>query len=158
MGSETITNFIRIDDTTSTGGMPTKEQLEAAAAEGCEVVINLATYRIEHSLNDEAAVVQALGMDYHAIPVAWDNPTENNFLDFERLFKSLTGHKVLVHCAANYRVTAFYALYALKNLGWTPDDAAKFRAQIWRPGDSPVWEAFIRMMENKILAGSESQE
>jgi len=157
MGSETITNFIRIDETTSTGGMPTKEQLEAAAAEGCEVVINLATYRIEHSLNNEAEVVKALGMDYHSIPVAWDNPTEDNLLDFERLIKSLAGRKVLIHCAANYRVTAFYALYALKNLGWTQADAAKFRAQIWRPGDSLVWEAFIQMMENKILAGSGSQ-
>ena len=82
-------------------------------------------------------------MTYHHIPVVWDNPQESDFAAFERLMQQLSAEKTLIHCAANYRVTAFYSLYAQKHLGWSAAQAAAFRASIWEGGDYPVWEKFI---------------
>ena len=53
------------------------------------------------------------------------------------------GDRTLIHCAANFRVTAFYTLYARKHLGWSEAQAAALRDRIWAGSDYPVWEAFI---------------
>ena len=50
--------------------------------------------------------------------------------------------KTLIHCAANFRVTAFYSLYAEKHLGWSEAQADALRSKIWQGSDYPVWEAF----------------
>ena len=42
-----------------------------------------------------------------------------------------------------FRVTAFYALYAMQPLGWTEAQAAEFRATIWAGSDYPIWEKYI---------------
>jgi hypothetical protein len=55
-----------------------------------------------------------------------------------------------VHCAANFRVTAFYSLYALKRLGWSAAQAAEFRSTIWHDSDYPVWTRFIDRMTDQI--------
>ena len=58
--------------------------------------------------------------------------------------------KILIHCAANFRVTAFYSLYAMQHLGWTEAQADEFRASIWAGSDYPIWEKFISEMKNKV--------
>lgn len=150
MGTESIYNFLRINDRISTGGQPDADQLRSAAAEGFEAVINLATYHPGHSLEDEAALVRSLGMDYYPIPVEWSQPLESDFSAFEQLMSQLSGRKVLIHCAANFRVSAFYSLFALKHLSWTREQAAEFRIPIWQGSSVPVWEAFIQAMESKL--------
>jgi len=56
----------------------------------------------------------------------------------------------LSHCAANFRVTAFYGLYAMKHLGWSEAQADEFRASIWRGSEYLVWEQFITHMKAQI--------
>ena len=51
--------------------------------------------------------------------------------------------KVLVHCRANYRATAFIALYRVLRLGWKPEDAFPDVRRIWNPEEYPVWDRFI---------------
>jgi hypothetical protein len=51
----------------------------------------------------------------------------------------------------NVITAAFYSLYALKNLGWSVEQAEKFRASIWAGSDVPHWEAFIGEMAAKIM-------
>ena len=111
MSTDSIYNFIRVNERILTGGQPTAEQLRAAAEEGIQAVINLATYNPEHSLENEQGLVQSLGMAYYPIPVIWDQPKEADFEAFEAALDALGDQKVLIHCAANYRVTAFYSLY-----------------------------------------------
>ena len=151
MSSEEIYNYRKVNDRLITGGQPTEDQLKSAAAEGFNTVINLATLNPPRSLADEAGLVRSLGMAYYHIPVAWDSPQESDFDTFEDLVKHLPAGKTLIHCAANYRVTAFYSLYALKHLGWSPDQAAAFRASIWQGSHYPVWDEFIRYMTARIL-------
>jgi uncharacterized protein (TIGR01244 family) len=150
MSTQEIYNYRKVNDQLITGGKPTAEQLKSAADDGIRTVINLATFNPQHSLEDEAGLVQSLGMAYHHIPVEWEQPTETDFEAFEQVFKQLAEGKVLIHCAANFRATAFYALYALKNLGWSEAQADTFRASIWQGSDYPVWEKFIEHMKTAI--------
>ncbi len=150
MNTNKIYNYIKVNDQLITGGQPTEEQLKAAAEEGFEAVINLATLDRQYSLADEAGLVVSLGMDYIHIPVDWENPKESDFEAFDQSMKELKARKVLLHCAANYRATAFYSLYAQKNLGWTEEQAEAFRAQIWKGSHYPVWEGLIGRMRLKI--------
>lgn len=143
MTTETIYNYRKVNDRLITAGHPTADQLQAAAAEGFTTVINLAAYDSVPPFN-EAGLLRALGLRYHHIPVAWHNPTAADFAQFVQTVEQLGAtDKTLIHCAANFRVTAFYALYALKKLGWSEAQAEQFRATIWRGSNYPVWEAFI---------------
>ena len=143
MSTQNIKNALTVNDQLLTGGQPNEDQLKAAAEEGFANVINLATLNPRYSLPDEAGLVRSLGMAYFHIPVVWEAPKDSDFDDFERVMKELPAGKTLLHCAANFRVTAFYSLYAQKNLGWTDEQAAQFRAQIWKDENDPVWEDFI---------------
>ena len=152
MSTQDIRNFQKVDDHIITGGQPTEEQLRAAAAEGIQVVINLATLDPRYALADEAGLVRSLGMEYHHIPVEWEQPTDSDFEAFVRQLKQAGQKKVLIHCAANYRVTAFFSLYAMQDLGWSEEQADKFMALVWQRSEYPVWEAFIRQMRTRIIA------
>jgi len=143
MSTETIYNAIVVNEAITTGGQPTETQLRAAAAEGFANVINLAPVDRGNALADEAGLVRSLGMQYYAIPVEWEAPQESDFEAFDALMRQLPKGKTLIHCAANFRVTAFYALYAQKRLGWSEQQAEAFRARIWAGSAYPVWEAFI---------------
>jgi len=150
VGTEAIYNYRKVDDRVITGGQPTAAQLKSAAEEGCTTVINLATLNPRYSLEDEAGLVRSLGMTYCHIPVDWEHPTEGDFEAFEKAVQQLAPGKTLIHCAANFRVTAFYSLYAMKHLGWSRAQADEFRVSIWQVSDYPVWERFIDQMKAKI--------
>lgn len=150
MPTKDIRNFIQVNEALITGGQPTEEQLRSVAADGFNAVINLATTNPRSPLPDEAGLVRSLGMTYHHIPVVWENPTEKDWLQFEKVMEQLTKQKTLVHCAMNYRVTAFYGLYAIKHLGWSEKQADEFRAPIWSGSNHPTWENFIRTMKDRI--------
>lgn len=154
MPTSDIRNFRKVDDRIITGGQPTEEQLKAVAAEGVKAVINLATIDPRNSLPDEAGTVRALGMSYHHIPVEWENPKENDFEQFEKVMKQLPDQKILIHCAANFRVTAFYSLYAMKNLGWSEAQGDALRASVWAGSNYPIWEKLIQKIKSKIISKS----
>ena len=154
MSTQDIYNFRRVNDQLITGGQPTEEQLRAAAAEGVTTVVNLAPINPRYSLPDEPGLAQSLGLTYYHIPVDWEGPTASDFEAFESVMQALTPGKTLVHCAANFRVTAFYSLYALKRLGWSEAQADAFRASVWGGSDYPVWEDFIARMKARIQAAA----
>lgn len=144
MSTQEIFNYRKVNDLLITGGQPTEEQLISAAREGFRAVVNLATYDPDRSLPDEASLVRSLSMDYYAIPVEWENPTMNDFEAFEKLVEQLGPVKTLIHCAANFRVTAFYSIYAQRHLGWSPNQAEAFRMSVWQDSHYPIWERFIQ--------------
>jgi protein tyrosine phosphatase (PTP) superfamily phosphohydrolase (DUF442 family) len=155
MSTQDIRNYRKVDDQLITGGQPTEQQLRDAADEGVRTVVNLALLDPRYALEDEAGLVRSLGMTYHHIPVEWENPLPSDFAAFEQAMQTLPGGTTLIHCAANFRVTAFYSLYALKHLGWSEAQADQFRASIWQGSDYPIWEAFIADMKARIIAAGE---
>ena len=152
MSTEDIYNYHKVDDRIITAGQPTEAQIRAAAENGIQVVVNLATIDPRYSLDDEGGLVKSLGMEYHHIPVAWEKPTESDFDAFVSVMNQAVGQRVLIHCAANYRVSAFYSLYAMQNLGWTEAQADALRAALWQQ-QYPAWDDFIQTMKAKIKAG-----
>ena len=55
----------------------------------------------------------------------------------------IKGKKVHIHCAANFRATAFYAIYAYRKVGWTRIKVNEFIRSIWQLSEYPVWDKFV---------------
>jgi uncharacterized protein (TIGR01244 family) len=155
MSTDEIYNALVVNDRLITSGQPSEDQLREAAAEGIDTVVNLAPHDAQNALPDEAGLVRALGMTYRHLPVVFANPTEADFAAFEQVMAELPPEsRTLVHCAANFRVSAFYGLYAIKRLGWSVEQAEAFRAPIWDGSDYPVWEDFISQMQQRLTGAS----
>lgn len=153
MSTQDIYNFKWINEQIITGGQPSEEQLRAAAAEGFQAVINLATLNPRYSLPDEDGLVHVLGMQYIHIPVAWEAPQKSDFVAFEQAMVGAGNQKILIHCAANYRVTAFYSLYAMKHLGWSAAQADDLMSHVWQAGEYPVWDQFVQEIRAEMAHG-----
>jgi uncharacterized protein (TIGR01244 family) len=94
-----------------TSGLPTELQFEQLAQAGIKTVINLIPNDNPNALPNEQQIVTQLGMNYHNISVDWQQPTPENLQQFFSLMQQNGDAPVLVHCAANYRASAFYYLY-----------------------------------------------
>lgn len=138
---ETIYNWRRLDARTTTSGQPSEAQLAALAASGVRQVINLAPHSHQHALADEAARVAALGMRYVYIPVDFKAPTEADFSSFCAAMADLGDDPVHVHCAANYRVSAFFYRYRRDVMGIEAAQARADMEDVWQP--TGVWVAFV---------------
>ena len=136
-----IFNWRRIDVRTTTSGQPTEAQLAELAAAGVRHVINLAPHNHRHALPDEAASVVALGMRYVYIPVDFNAPTEMDFNRFCAAMENLGNNPVHVHCAANYRVSAFFYRYRRDVLGMDEAVARADMEDVWQP--TGVWASFV---------------
>jgi protein tyrosine phosphatase (PTP) superfamily phosphohydrolase (DUF442 family) len=140
-----IYHYYPIDATLATSGQPTVAQLRSVAADGYQVVINLALHdHPRYSLPDETGLVKGLGMEYIHIPIEFNNPREEDLLAFFEAMERQRHRKKLVHCAANMRVTAFLGLYRLLRLGMEERQAFEPMRSIWEPDE--VWASFIAQM------------
>jgi uncharacterized protein (TIGR01244 family) len=143
MSIEDSYNFRRVDERVTTSGLVSAEQLSNLRTEGYDAVINLLPDSYEHAVHDEARIVQEQGIDYVYIPVDFSAPTHDDFEAFVDAMDARAGQKVHVHCAANFRVSAFYSLYALRKGSCTEDEAHELVRSVWDPSDFPAWDAFI---------------
>jgi len=138
-------NFRKVSETLYTSGQPSESQLASARAAGVEVVVNLALHDDpRYSLEDERGCVESLGMTYVHIPVQFGAPTEADLLAFFSAMDAHRGQPLLVHCGANYRVSAFLGLYNALKLGQSSDEAFVLMDSVWRP--DAVWTQFIQDM------------
>lgn len=149
MGVADIKNFLVIDERLASSGQPTEQQLAEVAAAGYSAVINLGLLDPRYCLTDEAAVCSALGLRYRHIPVAFEAPVVADFEAFLRAMEELSPDRVLVHCAANYRVSSFLALYAELRLGWSRQRADELARSQWQP--NPVWLGFLATCRGRWL-------
>ncbi len=138
---ESIFNFLALSETLITAGQPTEQQLATVKDSGYQTVVNLALGSAHNALADERSTVESLGMRYVHIPVEFDRPTPEDFDKFCNLMKENGDQPLLVHCAANFRVSAFIYLYRRIYLGWGADDAIIDLHKIWIP--NAVWQQFI---------------
>jgi len=140
---EEIRNFLALSDTLFTGGMPEHEQLTDAAQRGVQLVINLAPHALPDALPDEPGLVNSLGMQYINIPVIWSTPTQEGLDRFMDVMDEHQDKKILVHCQANFRATAFVAMYRILRQGWEPENAMAGMHRIWDEEEYPIWKMFI---------------
>jgi protein tyrosine phosphatase (PTP) superfamily phosphohydrolase (DUF442 family) len=151
---EEIYNFLALSDKLFTSGMPTEDQLKDTAQRGVEVVINLAPHEVSNALPRETELVTSLGMQYINIPVIWNTPSRDGLDRFMDVMDENTDRKILVHCQANFRATAFVALYRILRMGWNADDAMAGMHKIWDAEDYPIWDRFIEENLRRSREGS----
>ncbi len=134
-------NYIPINKNIATSGQPTPMQFEAIAAAGYTAVINLAMHDSSDALYEEGGIVSEAGMNYFHIPVPFDAPTSKHLRLFLRLMEVLEGEKVWLHCAYNWRASAFISHYQRHVL---KQDAGEMLVLAqWTPSD--VWQKFLAL-------------
>ena len=147
-----IRNYIEYSPTFSSAGQPSREQLSDIKAAGFEQVIYIAFTNGGRAIADEDAVVKELGMDYIHIPVIWDAPTKSDFYAFASAMQREPSRKTLLHCAANFRASAFSMLYRVLHEDMSVADAKADMNKIWTPNET--WRNLIfAVLEDNGLSG-----
>jgi protein tyrosine phosphatase (PTP) superfamily phosphohydrolase (DUF442 family) len=136
-----IKNFLTISDRLACAGQPEESQLGEIAARGFQVVINLGLSDGKYALPNEADSVTRLGLSYYHIPVLFDNPRLAEWQSFQSIMDQQHTKRIFVHCAANYRATAFIGLYLFAKSELKREELPSFIAQVWQP--DAVWQRFI---------------
>jgi RimJ/RimL family protein N-acetyltransferase/protein tyrosine phosphatase (PTP) superfamily phosphohydrolase (DUF442 family) len=108
---------------------------------GIEAVINLALPTAANALPGEAEAVTRQGMAFVQIPVPWEKPEPRHLQQFFGVMDAFDRRKVWVHCAKNFRVSAFVYLYRRVHLGHGHEAALHPMRTVWRPNS--IWQAFI---------------
>jgi len=111
MSLDDIKNFLAIETRLGTAGQPTEAELREVAAAGYQAVVNLGLLNPEYCLPDEAGLATSLGMKYRHLPVNFDAPAVADFEAFVGQMDAWAAERVFVHCAANFRVSSFMAIY-----------------------------------------------
>jgi protein tyrosine phosphatase (PTP) superfamily phosphohydrolase (DUF442 family) len=141
MAIEDIRNFVLVSADLATAGQPSEAQITDVARAGFEVVVNLGLLDPRYCLADEAGLAESLGMTYRHLPVDFTAPRLEDLDRFFDVMQLSRGKKVFVHCAANYRVSSFVALYGETTLGWSTEEADAHIRRVWTPNDT--WSNFI---------------
>ncbi len=144
---EDITNFVQLRPDLGTSGQPQREQFDAIARAGYQMVINLALPDSDHAIPDEGAIVTAQGMRFVHIPVKFDDPTEADFEAFAGIMDAFGGQRVWVHCVVNARVSAFCYRYLTERRGEPDADSRSPILERWLPQMDAVWRRFLRFDE-----------
>ena len=136
-------NFRRVSDLVTTSGVVGPNRLKGLAREGYDVVINLLPNESKYAAKSEREITEKQGLKYVYIPVDFESPTLADYNQFVLAIEEAEGGKVHIHCAANYRVSAFYALYAESRKLWSRAEAEAFIQDLWQPQERPPWPEFV---------------
>ena len=145
---EEILNYIKINELISTSGQPSVEQFKEIAQNDFEVVINLALHDASNAIENEDKIVTDLEMAYFHIPVDFNNPKPSDVKLFLNTLQALGANKVWVHCALNYRVSAFMYIYHKYVLQTAFDDINISLFQEWLPDTK--WQEIIKISLEEI--------
>lgn len=148
MNIELAFNFRKASDRIYTAGVVPEPALKRLKDQGFDAVINLLPPDSQYAVENEQTLVESQGIDYYLIPVDYDAPTIEDFLQFEQQMSALEGRHLLIHCAANYRVSVFYALWAERRLGWSIEEGDAFILGMVDPSKFPAWRQFIQSVRD----------
>jgi len=148
-----IYNYLLYHDKLSSSGMPKTEQMNSVAKAGVQLVINLAPHDVPNAIPGEKELVESLGVEYRNIPVNWGTPTRDGLNIFMDVMDANKDRKTHVHCEANFRASAFIAMYRILRLGWKEADAFEVMHTIWDEDAYPVWKMFIEDTLNRSREG-----
>ena len=143
MTIENSHNFRRVSDLVTTSGVVGPDRLKSLGLEGYAVVINLLPDESKYAAESEREITEKQGVKYVYIPVDFESPTLADYDQFVLAIEEAKGGKVHIHCAANYRASAFYALYAESRELWSRNEAEAFIQDLWQPQERPPWPEFI---------------
>ena len=140
---EELLNYIKVNELIHTSGQPRQEQFEKLKEEEFEVIINIALCDSSDALENEDKIVSDLGMTYIHLPVDFEEPKLSDLKLFINILQSLGANKVLVHCAKNYRVSAFMYVYHKYILQTPFDDIDLSMFELWSPNQT--WQSLMKV-------------
>lgn len=143
MSLESCYNYKKVSSKITTSGIVPKNVLQLMANDGYEVVINLLPENHKKSVPEEKEIIEAQDIYYVNIPVEFNTPKQEDLEKFIIEIKKNIGKKVHIHCAANWRVSVFYGVYAFHNGLWNKEEANQFILSIWNPAEHPAWSTFL---------------
>ena len=147
-----ISNYFALPMSLGTSGQPTVDQFTAIRAAGYDVVVNLAMPDSDNAIANEGAVVSENGMTYVHIPVPWDAPDANHLAQFFGVMDAMLAQdkNVWVHCAANYRASAFTYKYLTMNQGLSEPESTTPLLTGWLPFMDKAWQGIIQMTPSEV--------
>jgi len=124
-----------------TSALPSAEDFAEMAAQGYEIVISLCQEVDSEMLEDEDRLVCRAGMRYIHLPVDFSEPTLNDYELLRDMLRTLQTRKVWLHCAKNWRVSAFMYIYHVIEMSVPPREAEEIIHRIWQPDRK--WQSLI---------------
>ena len=143
-----IFNYVQFNDRIATSGQPLEDEFSFISEGGYKSVINIAMHNSDDFVPNEGYIVTKLGMSYFHIPVPFEAPTVEQLRLFIKLMECLKNQKVWVHCAANFRVSAFMYMYQKHVYDTTTEEAKSSIFEFWRPDET--WENFMKLNTDDI--------
>ncbi len=143
MSIQNAYNFVAVSANISTSGLPSAEQLAGLRSEGFAAVINLLPENDQYAVAGERDIVERQGLEYVQIEVDFLAPSQADFDAFSSAMQRLHGQRLYVHCAANYRVSVFYGMYAFLRGDWSRANMMRHIHSLFNPDDHPPWAEFI---------------
>ncbi|MBT8141940.1 MAG: phosphatase [Gammaproteobacteria bacterium] len=134
--------YLQYSDIFASSSQPSEDELKLIADAGVERVIYIALNDSHGALENEAAIVQKLGMEYVHIPVDFKNPTLQDFQEFVQVMQASPETKTLLHCQVNLRASTFSFLYRALFLDVPVSQAKQDMDSIWEPNQD--WFKFIK--------------
>jgi protein tyrosine phosphatase (PTP) superfamily phosphohydrolase (DUF442 family) len=135
-----IRDFHRLDARLAGAGQPDADEVLTLRS-AFDSVINLAPDKHPQGLPGEGDLVRLVGLRYHHIPVEWEAPQDEDFDRFCMAMDADAARRVLVHCIANKRASAFLYLYRHLRQGVAEDQARAELERVWQP--DAIWTAFL---------------
>ena len=128
--SADVPRVLCLDENFTSGGQPTAEAYQKAAAIGFRTVLSLRTNGEGVDLVREKAGVERAKMRYFNIPVDSSDPRPEQVDEFRRIARDKTNHPMLINCASANRVGAFMMIFRVVEQGWSEDKALKEAVKI----------------------------
>jgi protein tyrosine phosphatase (PTP) superfamily phosphohydrolase (DUF442 family) len=144
-GIETVYNYHEVDGSLGTAGQFTESQTSAVIDAGYDLIVNLATTGPDRNPQEGFLLAQA-GANYVHIPVPWESPSRTHLDLFFAVMDGRGGRRTLVHCAANFRASAFTFLYRVLREGVPEARARQDLEVVWTDEawqEYPQWKRFV---------------
>ncbi|BAY10099.1 glutathione S-transferase N-terminal domain-containing protein [Calothrix sp. NIES-2098] len=135
--------FKKVSEELSSAGQITPEQLQQAAKQGFQSVLNLRSPDEQGFFNDEQQHAQAAGLNYANIPI---NPAQANQELVEKAIWEIDNlpKPILVHCAAGARATAIALIANASQQQLTPEEIKLKAQELGLNLDQPHLKQFLQ--------------
>ena len=140
-----IFNFYQITENIGIAGQPLANQFTDIANANYSTVINLAMHDSNNAIPEEGNIVTSLGMTYIHIPVPWEAPSIAHLKKFIGVMNASGNENIFVHCAANYRASAFTHRYLTLIKKMSPKKATSPILLQWLPEMDENWKLIMEL-------------
>jgi protein tyrosine phosphatase (PTP) superfamily phosphohydrolase (DUF442 family) len=132
-------NFKQNTDLITSSGAITTEWLQQLNRLGYQLVLNLLPDSDKRAIANEQQIVEAQHIAYCYILVDFKYPQLSEYQQFCNILNTHSQRKIHIHCAANYRASAFFAAYQFEKKQWSQQQAEDFIEELWQPQDYHSW-------------------